>query len=394
MAFARGRSVPSLVPVGVLALALVLGASCAEKDPLVQAQELLDQGKTAEAVQLLTKLHDQHPQAYEPIVMLGQAAEAQEDWDAMAKWYEAALALPESKRSAKLLKAELHAALMAQARKKSGFPDQYEALLKRAAKFEQELRSAETPANDALFNLYRVSFDLAKKAGRFDDALKVIDDISTLYYDREQIREFKALRKVLKKEQFFQQVRSAFEEKQKDALVKTGRFDSANNAITLSYTFTVPEPTDTEEGRLFDPASPDFLKQVQYAACWGGLREEYAKVLNDWAKASPLGRELEEDHVNAFFNRAGQGQEPGWTGTPFDPAVHTTSAAGLQYTCAGSLPVDFVVENFRKVKLMFDKAAKEGAAGGTGAGKAEEKAPEEKADEQPVPEEAEGGGSE
>lgn len=355
----------------VLALApLVLALGCGEKEPAAQAQELLNQGKTEEAVQILTKLHEQNPKAYEPILMLGQAAEAQEDWEAMAKWYEAALELPEGKRSEKLLKAELHAALVAQARKKSGFPDQYEALLKRAAAFEEEMRLAETPANEGLFNLYRVGFDSDRKAGRFDAALQRIEQIGKLYYDRDKIREYTKQKKELEKEQFFAKVRSAFEDNQKAALVKTGRFDTPNNAIALSYTFTVPEPTDTEQGRLFDPTSPDFLKQVQYAACWGGLRDEYAKVLNEWAKASPVGRELTDDHVNAFLNRALQGQEPKWEGDAFDPAVHKESAAGLKVSCAGNLPVDFVVENFRKVKLAYDKEAKEGGAAGDKAGEA------------------------
>jgi tetratricopeptide (TPR) repeat protein len=363
MSFPRVTARHLVRRVSALALTLALGAAagCGEKPPLEQAQELFAKGKTAEAVQLLTKLHEQDPNAYQPIVLLGQAAEAREDWDAMAKWYEAALALPESKRQTKLLQGELHAALVAQARKKSGFPDQYEALLKKAADFEAELKLDETPANDSLFKLYKVAFESARKGERWADALEVVEDMSGLYYSQSELREYTQQRKELQRRAFFQQVRGVFEGDLKDSLVKTGRFDTPNNAITLSYTFTVPDP---QEDGLFSPTAEDFVRQVQYAACWGGLREEYARVLNPWAKASPLGAELREEHLNSFFNRAMQGKEPTWVGDiAFDPAgAHKTSAAGLQMSCAGSLPVDFVIENFRKIRLFLDKEAREGRA--------------------------------
>ena len=155
---------------------------------------------------------------------------------------------------------------------------------------------------------------------------------------------------------FFAQVQAAFDDAVKAKLVAAGAYDEESDSFTFSSEFTVPEKT--EDGR-FDPESETFGRDVFLAAC-EGPRRQLADVLNEWAKASPLGRELEENHVQYFFNRAMEGRgatfEP-----PLDPENPPETYTGLVISCTASLPVDFAVKGFLRVKGSFARKGRGGA---------------------------------
>ena len=357
------KTLPMVALLG-LALCLSLWSGCKKADPLEEAAELLRTGKTDAAIAALTKIHAANPQAFDPLRLLASAAAEKKDYEGAVAWYEKVLATPEGKKLKRNFIGPMHDALMKLALQNSTFPGKYEEMLLRAAKLEEEMQMADTPANEELFGLLVRRYESAREAKRFDDAIEIAKKIGALYYDVSKTKTYTKAIARLEREKtqaahhaFMEEVQRVFDRKLQAKLTEAGAYDAEAKAIQLSSEFTVPEKT--ADG-LFDPESETFMQEVHVAAC-EGVRQQYAEVLNEWAKATAIGRELEENHVMYFFAQALDGQTPGWD-PPLDPENPPATVVGLTYVCSGQLPIDFVVKGLLKVKRAFEKQAEEGAA--------------------------------
>ncbi len=327
----------------VLGALLVLG--CGSKSPLEEAKALI-QTEPEQAVRLLIGLQQDRPDDYEPIYLLGQAYEAKGDAEHAAEWYERAIQHPRGQKTKNLLGGKLYEAYRQLAERERKDPAKFEALVRKAAVLEQQLEKRNTVANEQLFLLLTARFDQAKAEKRFDDALRVAEEIGRLYYHKRKLAPYLKQIDALRKERQAHECLQAFETQIKPAWTADGTFDADQGLVKVASVFDVPAKPGPD-GK-FDPAAPTFADDVAAAACQGA-REALAQRITQFADATPLRLQLTPENVQTYWAEASKRKQEGFEPPDADPRKRLKRGEKVAYRCGVAVPLEFVIAGFLQI---------------------------------------------
>lgn len=215
------------------------------------------------AITILKGVLDDQPKHFLATYYIGLAYRYKKDNKNTEVWFKKALAL-KGRRNVKTMRGflrEIYLKNAEEAEEKKDTERQVAELFK-AAKLERQIgntSSASIKANAELFELLDDKVRVLVKANRYQEAIKVAEQIRTLWFDATKLRAYKSKIRIFQREDFRHKWVLAFNKTHRDLLLAAKQLLPAKELLVV--TADVPIPAKDKDPR-FDPEGDKFMFNV------------------------------------------------------------------------------------------------------------------------------------
>ncbi|MFT7625743.1 MAG: hypothetical protein ACI9WU_004934 [Myxococcota bacterium] len=338
------------VPV-VAATFLLLTAGC-KKDKPEEDMSALVQSDPAAAVIKLQAKYSADASDYATIRHLADAhtRTTPPNWERAAAYFRAAMGHPdgEGKEEKRGLQGAVLTCIEHQIA--SGVETKMDqkkliALYEEANELERTLGKQDIKAGKILFERARGNFDQLVKAEQYDNALAFMAGLDKIYVDEASTRTVTDQKPRILTLKFDKETLTAFAQTASDA-AEAGIYDPTQKAFALSSGGTVSLGV---EGAL-DHTLDTFPQKVEETVCPKTSSIGLIKVvLNPFALASPLQRELTDAELATFYELSRKKRRTRWEGEAWDKAKVYEPAATLKFVCTDILTLEQITTRFREI---------------------------------------------
>ncbi len=335
-----------------------------KKEEKQEDPSALIQKDPQKAIEILEQRYSADPSDYATIRGLAQAYTLLEspNWERAAAWYRKAIDEPQGQAREErrvlfdeLLKCMEHQVEAARAAKAPA--KKVVELLTEANQLERALARQNIKAGKALFDLQKARFDKKVAALDYKGAIAVIGGLSAIYVDEKTRATLASQLPKLERLKFEKDTTSLFNLALLQKLKSMGLFDMEQQAFTFNgrHEVVIPAPEPPPQGepppdapppkKGPDTTSDDFGKNMEAAACGEAVVIPRIKsVLNPFAKASALKRDLTDAELKGLYEAAKQNRKTRWEGEAWDKAKVYAPGAKLIFVCSDSLALTTVVK--------------------------------------------------
>lgn len=334
--------------IAAFALVLTLTAGCKKDDPMEKAQEAL-RDDPAKAIPLLQEEYNKDPNNIETIMSLAQAYKAVGEWERTAAWYRKALdhekTVDAAERAA--IQDEVLAALykvIESAKVAKMVEKEMLLLLKQANALEQGLNKKNIQAGAELVARLKTQFEAALTAKDYKTALAAAEKLNAIYASDKDKKTILDQLPALHEKKFVADTEAAFEASVKSDLLGMKLYDEAQKALVIPAHHSIELGAEGQP----DHTQDDFPAKVEAAACGPAVQgPRLAAMLNPFAEASPLGRELTTAELKRFESFFAKKRKTRWEGEAWDKTKEYPEGARLLFLCEDSMALADVIGAFR-----------------------------------------------